>query len=152
MRGFPLINAFVIALALGLILVPLVRLTSRSAAAPSGVEAPGDTGSASGPVAIPVSVSLRYTHLPESLTLTHLDEVLWRADTADALEDGSEILLRIPEEGVDLVADVVWPEETPLSAIEITLEPDALEERVAVLWGEGRTDDVLSFVWGEVDS
>lgn len=145
MRGFPLINTAVILLALGLILLPLAHLTS------SKVEAPPSLPAESQPVeaAIPVTISARFAHAPTRLTLTHLGRVIWQADSSAAVAEGCELLLDIPREGIDLLVHVVWPENTPESALELSLEPTALAGRSQILWGEGEVEDVLTFTWQE---
>ena len=142
MRGFPLINAAVILLALCAVLVPLLRLTSSSDASPA-VEISNEPHDMSG--AIPVAVSVKSAHQPRSLTLSHLGDVIWQAGASQP----SEVSLVIPPEGIDLVVHAVWPEGTPESAIEITLEPEAFDGVSQVLWGEGEIEDVLTFIWKE---
>ena len=146
MRGFPLVNAVVILLALGLVLVPLLSLTSSS---PENTDlSRNEVVEPSGDQAVPVAISLRYAHRPGRVALSHLGKVIWQADAAGALERGAEVSLVIPPEGIDLLVHAVWLEGTPESALEITLEPEALPELSQVIWGRGEVEDVVTFVWG----
>lgn len=136
MRGFPLINTAVILVALGLILIPMIKLTS----APPKVtprksidDTPSDT--------IPVEIEVRHAHQPEQLSISHLGKEIW------TIGSDSETQLVIPEEGVDLLVQVRWPEGTPESAVEISLAPQAMASLSRNLWGKGDLEEILTFVW-----
>ena len=142
MRGFPLINAAIILVALGVILVPLVKLTS----APPTVIAdrPLLQTETEDPNSVSVSLSFRSAHTPDSIKVSHLGKLLVNTDSVDDIID---VDLMIPEEGVDLLVDVQWPNGTPETALELTLEPTARDSLAQVLWGEGQVEEILTFVW-----
>lgn len=151
MRGFPLVNALVIVLALGAFFVPLRHLTRPAPESGSSPEGDDLVETLAGDL-VPVGVSVRFAHSPVSLTLSHLGEIVWRAESAEAMKDGNVITLPIPPEGIDLMLHARWPEGTPETVLELTLTPEALPEQSAILWGEGEVEDVLTFVWGESES
>lgn len=142
MRGFPLINAAIILVALGLILVPLIKLTSTPSVGPAFANAPADLANDS--ESVTVSISFRSAHAPESIKVSHLGKTLVDTDTVQAT---FEVGMAIPEEGVDLLVEVVWPNGTPDTALEVTLEPTAQESLAQVLWAEGSAEEILTFVW-----
>ena len=142
MRGFPLLNGAFIVMALGLVLLPLLRLTSSDAGStkPSAPTMPQPSGIATG-------ISVRYAHAPTSLTLSHLGKTLWQTTSVAEIDAGREVPLILGSEGIDLLLAVIWTEGTPATAIGITLQPEGLAEQSQVLWGEGSVEDVLTFVW-----
>ncbi len=143
MRGFPLINGALILLALGLALAPLWQLTNAQ------TETPTTTSEVTEHTKVPTEVSVRYAHAPTKLTISHLGQDLWSATTANGINEGIELELPLPKEGIDLHVTATWPAGTPSTALEITLEPEALPEQSHVLWGDGSVDDILTFQWHE---
>lgn len=143
MRGFPLINGALILLALGLALVPLWKLTS----APEVVAVPAVQ--TEDRVTIPTAISVQYAHAPDRLVISHLGQELWSAGSATEIDEGAEVALALPKEGIDLHVAATWPAGTPKTAIEIALEPEALAKQSANLWSEDGADDILTFQWDE---
>ncbi len=142
MRGFPLINAGIILLALAALMIPLVQLTSAPPAVQIEVDKrPEETST-------PITLSVRWAHRPEKLSVHHLGKVLWRWSGEDDAE--CETSLPISSVGIDLLVTVEWPEGTPESAIELSVEPRALETQKGILWGEGATEEVLTFKWEDL--
>jgi hypothetical protein len=144
MRGFPLINGALILIALVVALIPLVRLTSaQRAELPTTVPTPTPSQG------IPVTISARYAHPPTQLVISHLGQELWSAASRSEIDEGVNLALPLPEEGIDLLVTAAWPNGTPNTALEITLEPESLREQSKVLWGEGQAEDVLTFQWND---
>ena len=142
MRGFPLLNGAFILLALGVILVPLLRLTGDPAETPSSSEVATEDSEKR-----EVAMVVRYAHEPASLAISHLGEAIWETTSSAEMKQGKKVSMEIPDEGFDLFVSVEWPAGTPETALQLTLTPESLEEQTQVLWGQGDYGDVLSFVW-----
>ena len=143
MRGFPLINGALILLALGLALVPLWRLTSAPQVAARPAVQTEDRATT------PTEISVQYAHAPERLVISHLGQELWSAGSAAEIDEGAEVALALPKEGIDLHVVATWPAGTPKTAVEIALEPEALAKQSAILWSDVGVDDILTFQWDE---
>lgn len=94
-----------------------------------------------------LTLSVRYAHTPLSLRVSHLGAALWEASDEESLEAGLETNLLLPREGVDLLVEATWPKGTPLTALELTMEPEGKASQSVVVWGEGQLEDVVTFVW-----
>ena len=77
---------------------------------------------------------------------------MWEVTESEAMETGTETFLLLPKEGVDLIVEAAWPEGTPLTALELTMEPEMRDSQSVVVWGEGDLEEVVTFVWGESDA
>jgi len=144
MRGFPLLNALAVLAGMALLWFPLSRLTGRD----RGMPAPSSTAeTVVGDAPIPIVLRLRFAHPPLRASVSHLGALLWESDDPDAMEAGFESALAIPPEGIDLALDADWPEDTPETALQLEVEPEALESRTAVVWGRGSLHEILTFVW-----
>lgn len=77
-------------------------------------------------------ITLRTAHPYSKVEVTIGDSVCqFSAD-----EDYKEILFTIPESGqVTMKVSATWPEDTPETALLISLEPDHLLEKSFTLWG-----------------
>ena len=49
--------------------------------------------------------------------------------------------------GFELELRVAWAPDTPESVVEVVVEPDGLDRRVATAWGEGEVHAFLDFQW-----
>lgn len=136
MRGSPLLNALIAFLVIGLLGIPVHRLTRAVAIA--GPTPPPAVASAR------VPVELRFTTAPKTVRIQHLGKVIWSAD-APGLSADAELTLTWPKEGVDLLVEVGWPEDAPLSAARVVITDPDLNEHTATIWGTGPTPKVLTF-------
>lgn len=148
MGGFPLVNGFVIAGLLCAALLPLTALTGRET---QTVLPPAIHDAASEASIRPGRGIVKFAHRPESIVLRHLDVVLWSQHECDTNEIEFEVGLPSfdPADGIDLLLEVQWPEGSPESVAQLTLEPDSLEGRSATVWGEGSLTEIVTFVWSE---
>jgi len=90
----------------------------------------------------------RFAHLPSWFRVSHDERVLWEVtDPKQASEYMGKTTLDLADEGVELIIEVEWPEGTPHSAVELVLEPDALEGKGVTLWGTGRIDEIATYRW-----
>ena len=138
MRGSPLIRAllaFVIILLAG---YPLWHLTE-----PGPVAAPVDAPEAPAEQARPIHLEFTFTRPPTAVQVLHLGKEVW---SGSALETTAETKIEVPypEQGIELVFSVNWPEGEP-AAMRVRLRTPSGDEHERTLWGEGETTEVLSF-------
>lgn len=143
MRGFPLVNGIVILCCLVAFAVPLATLTGDRTGGAQNQVAPA----AEAATAIPTRFQLKFAHRPSRARLSHLGREIWSTEAFAGNETSARVSLEIPTEGIDVLLEVEWPEGTPLTAVQLDLEPDGLETRSAVAWGSPRLEAVLTFVW-----
>ncbi len=146
MRGFPFFNLLICLLLSGAVLLPLVlratHIAPRTATVEKKTPAPSER-------TIRCVVTVKFVHAPQSLKLSAGDRVV--ADWTNADED-----LRW-EESLDLPADgkrlefslaVKWPDKTPDTIAEVTVEPEGSESKAKNLWSSGAAaDEVISLTW-----
>jgi len=137
-RGSPLIRAllaFVIILLAGF---PLWRLTE-----PGSVAAPVDAPEAPAEQARPIHLELTFTRPPTAVQILHLGKEVF-SGSALAASVEAKIEVPYPEQGIELVFSVNWPEGEP-AAMRVRLHAPSGDEHERTLWGEGETTEVLSF-------
>jgi hypothetical protein len=138
MRGSPLLNALIAFLAIALLGIPVQRLTRAVAiAAPTPAPVAADAEQK-------VPVELRFTTPPKSVRIQHLGKVIWSADEPGTSAD-AELTLAWPKEGIDLLVEIDWPDDAPLSAARVVLTDPDNNERTETIWGTGRKNKVLTF-------
>jgi hypothetical protein len=136
MRGSPLLNALIAFLAIALLGIPVQRLTRAVAVPlPEPVKAAPSAK---------VSVELRFTTPPKSVSIQHLGTSIWSTDDPGTSTE-AELALSWPKEGVDLLIEIAWPGDAPLSAARMTITDPAGEEHTESIWGRGPTNKVLTF-------
>lgn len=146
MRPSPLFLLVLVTVGLGLIAVPLVRLTGASAASrPGPAAAPDPTATAP---RIPTWLRLRFTHPPERVSLRQdgreLAEVAMPTDNPIV----ASLTLSLPPEGIELLVEATWPAGTPTTALGVELEPDGYDSRATTLWTDTATvSEIVSFQW-----
>ncbi len=138
MRGSPLLNALLAFLVIGLLGFPVQRLT-RAAVVMTATPAP-----AKATEHLQVPIELRFTTPPKTVRIQHLGKPIFSADAPGSSLD-VELSLRWPAEGVDLLFEIGWPEDAPLSAARVVLTDPASNEHTATIWGTGPTPKVLTF-------
>jgi hypothetical protein len=142
MRGSPLLNALMAFFAIALMGWPIHRLTHVRASVP----APGAPPKSSQQREVPVS--LTFTAIPEAVRIRHLGKVVWTM-AEPALSDEAKLSLPWPEEGVDLLVEIDWPESTPATAAaRVVLIDSQGEEQMRSVWrsaAETKTTEVLAF-------
>lgn len=139
MRGSPLLNALLAFVAIALLGFPVHRLTQAAVViAPAAPAAP-----AAGALQ-QVSVALAFTAEPKSVRLRHLGKVVWSAE-APGLRADAEFAVPWPGEGIDLLVEIAWPDEAPLSAARLVLTDPDNDEQTRSVWGRGTASEVLTF-------
>jgi hypothetical protein len=138
MRGSPLLNALIAFVAIALLGFPVSRLT-RAAVVAASTPAPAKVAAS-----LKVPVELRFTTPPKTVRIQHLGKPIFSADAPGSSLD-AELTLPWPAEGVDLLFEIGWPEDAPLSAARVVLTDPASNEHTATIWGTGPTPKVLTF-------
>jgi hypothetical protein len=139
-RGSPLIRALVAFFVILLAGYPLWRLTGAGRVV-AAIEEPAPTSQEE--VARPVHLELTFTRLPEQVQISHLGEEVWSSSQLE-LATEAKIEVPYPEQGIELVFSVKWPDGAP-AALRVRVHTPSGEEHERTLWGEGETTEVLSF-------
>jgi hypothetical protein len=50
---------------------------------------------------------------------------------------------------VTLLVSVIWPEDTPKTALRLELLPEEIETRSYTLWGLGEATEEITFTWDD---
>jgi hypothetical protein len=72
---------------------------------------------------------------------------LWTIVKPEDQSVDRSMALPIEEGRVEVLVQVKWPEGTPETVCELTLEPDGLEAQTISLWGEELLEEIYSFHW-----
>jgi len=146
MRGFPLLN-FLLCLALGLgCCGPLVWRATRVTTPPA---APAASQTTTSTPTLTSSVRIRCVHAPESITLSSAGQTLhtWSNPDHDLSFEDS-INLPIENLRTEFTIAIRWPDDTPETMAEITIEPDGLAARTINVWATTTTtEEVVSTSW-----
>ncbi|MEM7010376.1 MAG: hypothetical protein AAF585_02730 [Verrucomicrobiota bacterium] len=94
-----------------------------------------------------VFLTAKFVHPPLDFRVLHLGEEIWTVESAGETELFGEASIVIPKEGIDLLIEARWPEETPKTALELTLAPDSLDDQSTTHWGTGEMDAVATYKW-----
>jgi hypothetical protein len=93
---------------------------------------------------IPAILNIRSAHPFEKLTIT-ADSKSWSLTHQDNFK---QITIPLNEKGeLHLLNAVVWPPDTPESALFIELMPDGLETRSYTIWGIGEATEETTLTW-----
>jgi hypothetical protein len=145
MRGFPFFNFLLCLLLSGAVVLPLVlRATHIAPAAarqvssqPAGTEA-----------TMPVLVTVKFVHAPQSLRLSEGDKVLaeWQNTNGELRWENSVTASKGAR--LEFSLAMQWPENTPDTVAEVAVEPDGLATKTQNVWSSGAAaDEVLTFSW-----
>lgn len=146
MKGRPLIQVLLFAVAWGLLALPLVRLTGArppAASADREAEIPGGEHTSAW-------ISVDCTHRPLSLVLTMPDgRVLFDLDAVQAPGLSWEIEALLPDllHHLELLLLATWPSGTGHTVVRVTVEPDGLPARESNVWVLRGIDTALEFSW-----
>lgn len=148
MKGFPLLNALLVAIALAAGLPFILRLTGKNMESTPVNIAPVTVARAA---EVPCEVEFRFAHPISLLQVSHGDKTLFsRADGAEIpLSVTARFPLPLEDGGVDLRLNVVWKEAAGKTALTMILRPDGLEERELTFWAQGAMEEMASFHWKE---
>jgi hypothetical protein len=156
MRGSPLAHLVIVFALLLLTAVPLIRLSGPASGASPGASGVGtgnaesaEGGAANAPsAATSVKVSLRFVHKPSAVALWADGKEAHRWDHPEqALEHEAKVLLPMPEHRLEFEVRAAWPQGTPPTMTEVTVEPDNLPTQVQNVWAEGSAEEFLTFSW-----
>jgi hypothetical protein len=149
MRSSPLMMLVLVAAGLALIAVPLTRLTrAERVTGPAFVEA----GDAAAGERVAVRVAVRFVHEPSEVVVRQ-DGVVVASLERTGGSGGGEAEARgemriVTGSEVELEVEAAWPEGTPLTALQVELEPDGHDVRRGTLWVEGAgAREWLTFLW-----
>ena len=116
---------------------PLAKILN----APAYTPPPPPEKATASPV-IPADFSVQSAHPFTSLSVT-AGETTWVFAPEDDIKE-----IQIPEgTEVFLTVTIVWPPETPETAVLIRLWPESREERSHTLWGQGEVTESVKFTW-----
>ncbi len=137
MRGSPLVRAIATVLALLALLLPLRSLTHHRVATVSA--RPPETTTAKEKL----HLELTSTTVPFKFQVTHDGRPIWNGESSSP-SVATDIDLRFPPEGIDLVLDVSWTEKKE-TAVRLALTPKNADSIVKTIWGTTNASDVLTF-------
>lgn len=144
MRHWPLAEVgVVIGLAL-ILLVPLLRVTGQPAQRPNNPP-PASSAVEVGDMT-PCFVTIRSPHPLASVALANNGETIFRSEEA-ATRLEVDLAFDLSERHLELGILATWEAGSPESAIEVVLEPDAMDGRSVTLWGQEALDDIARFTW-----
>lgn len=139
MRGSPAIRLLIIAIAMGLMLIPLRHVTSKSVA-PALSRQPVQNATAESVVRLVVSATA-----PFEFEILHLGKTIWKGE-ASATKQETELKMPFPAEGIELVVLGEIKSEAIPAAIKLSVASGKSEEIEKTVWAESKTvDEVLLF-------
>lgn len=140
MHGNPFRELLLVLVLMAALAPMILRLTTRPrAVAPTAaVEQQTDL--------VSTGVRLEFAHAPLAAGLGSLMEI-------EVQEGQTEYEASVP---IDLSERILesaffarWPEDTPRTAVTISLEPEGLEERTVTFWSEGDLDEFVELHWDD---
>lgn len=147
MRGFPPLQIFLLALAFGLLAIPLVQLTGSMTNAPTPAFKLAES-SAAAVETVPTLIRLRYAHRPTSISLKQAGRELLGALQLVESPNETRVQMLISKAGDDLELTASWAEGTPETALTLEIEPDGHELRSQTSWSNGTAvNEILTFIW-----
>lgn len=138
MRGSPLIRVLFVFAVLALALIPLRHLTRAESEAKPDVTSKVEVDATS------VHLALTSTSVPFHFEIKHLGKIIWQDDATTAEVD-RDVTLHFPEEGIELVVNAKWRDDSHESALRVRITHDNETPMEQTLWGRGLADDVLIF-------
>lgn len=147
MRLSPLFGTAIVVAVLGLLAIPLHRLTgSEPVTLASG--AGGSTAGSMETNATPAIARVRLLRDARSIELrSDGDTLLWMAENVRAGETEAEIPLEMMEQEAVVHLRAEFADDGAETAVFVTLLPDGLEERTAHAIGGGTLMERLVFTW-----
>jgi hypothetical protein len=149
MHSSPLMATAVVLSGLGLLAIPLHRLTS----APARTMTPAPLiASAEGtdPNGEPVVLRVRLLRPAKTMLVRDSsDREIWKAENLPAGETETDARISLTDGHLDLSLSLIMEKAEEETAIFFTVMPDGREERHGHLIGNGTIEDHLSFTWPE---
>lgn len=139
MRGSPAIRLMIIVISMGLILIPLRHVTSKSVA-PALSRQPEQKATAESIVRLAVSATA-----PFDFEILHLGKTIWKGE-ASATKQETELKMPFPAEGIELVVLGEIKSEAIPAAIKLSVASSQNAEIEKTVWAESKAvDEVLLF-------
>ncbi|MDB6069815.1 MAG: hypothetical protein JWL81_986 [Verrucomicrobiales bacterium] len=137
-------NLLLVAAALLLLVVPLVRLERGGLmAAPTGGAVTGQGKKAAD---VPVLVLLKFVHAPAKVSVSVEGKPL--VLRGEGLERQAETVLSDSGRELELAVTAEWPAGVDRSMVEVRAAPDGLAEQSQNVWAEGGpVDEIARFSW-----
>ena len=145
MRGQPFKELAIIAVLFIALLLPMLKLTGQTRRAAT-LEPEEEQDIA---ILRDSWVSFRFAHLPERCELTVNGIKLWTVIQPGEVQFDRAIPLSIEFNRVDIHVVATWPEGTPETVCELTIEPDGLDTKSLSFWSEVLLDEIYSFNWDD---
>lgn len=145
MRGFPLINLLFVLVLLAGMAAPLIVLSVEADGQPAVVNT-----SVKADVNKPVSIHIRLVHPALEAGIYREDKLVhaWKLPD-DGQELNASVELPYVAKSMEIEVRLKWPDGTPETVAEVTLEPENLPGKSQNIWGSGETSEVLNFSWNE---
>ena len=139
MRGSPLVRAILVVIALLVLLVPLRTLTRRrsEAATPLQQAVQGSFEKRG------FRLELTSTTAPFKYQVTSGGETIWSGESS-ATTVATDVELKFPSEGIDLVLDASWAEKRQ-TAVRLALIPQKSAAMAKTVWGTTSVSEVMTF-------
>ena len=143
MKGNPFKELVLVAVFFLAMLIPMLRLTGLHA------DAPLLTVEDEHRIAVLREswATFRFAHRPEKCVLTVNGIALWTILAPEENRIDQSIPLPIEQDRVEVLVSVTWPEGTPETVCELTLEPDGLPGQQVSVWGSGSIEELLLYHW-----
>jgi hypothetical protein len=128
---------------LGLLALPLRKLTSAEPVRAAAVSAPASES-------VPAWLTLKLLAPAKSVTLkTASGVVLWQLAETPAGDVETQASLAAGQDGLDLMLSVDFGGNTAETAVFLTIAPDGFEDQTRHAIGSGRIEEPLHFSWHE---
>ena len=139
MRGSPLFRAILIVMALLALLIPLRTLTSRRSETATPVEqaVQGSTAKKR------FRLELTSTTVPFKYQIGNDGETIWSGES-NSTTVATDVELKFPPEGIDLVIDASWNERKQ-TAVRLALISQDSAMMAKTIWGITSVSEVLTF-------
>lgn len=147
MRGFPPLQIFLLALAFGLLAIPLVQLTGKAANDPAPSTAVEEKPAAQNDN-VPTLIRVRYAHKPTSISLKQSGQELLSGAALTESPSETQVKMTISKAGDELELTAAWPPGTPETALTVEIEPDGQELRSQTLWStDAALNEIFTLIW-----
>ena len=130
-------RAILTVIALLALVFPLQRLTSHQSAPLLQPPAQGST------VKKKIHLELTSTTIPFKFKITHGGVPIWSGEST-SITIATDVELKFPPEGIDLVFDVSWAQDRE-TAVRLALTPEGSDTIVKTVWGTMSASEVLTF-------
>jgi hypothetical protein len=151
MKGNPLWELAWVVLLFALLLPPMLHVTRSRDRQPAPIPMTTPPTTARPAIKVPTWLTLRFAHPPQTFSVHQGEIELWKgaADSPTTTVFEEEIVLPVTQ-GLELRVMVTWPENTPSTIAELTLEPDGFRAVSRSAWSGGHPlNAVFEFLWSE---